>query len=204
MMTSFQLKPDLGTIRRPVRLAHEPAFVLGSLHVTPALRLVTRADGATTIIEPRLMQVLTAMCRAQGAILSRDDLIECCWNSVSVGNDAINRVIVGLRKLAAGSGEGSFSIETIRKVGYRLIDHGSEPISQPGTDAGPRQPDHPGPDPDLAALPYSPGAVPQPELAAPHRLPAIRTHTGASADYRIALALIPVGILLMTILIFLG
>jgi TolB-like protein/DNA-binding winged helix-turn-helix (wHTH) protein/Tfp pilus assembly protein PilF len=67
------------------------------------------------------MQVLVALVRAGGAVVSRDDLILRCWDGRVVGEAAINRCIFKLRELAdAGEGRTYFHIETIARVGYRL------------------------------------------------------------------------------------
>jgi len=102
-----------------VVLAHELPFALGALCVEPARRQVERAGRAETL-EPRVMQVLVALARAKGRIVTRDELIDWCWSGRIVGEDAINRAIFRLRQVAAGIGAGSFAIETVPKVGYRL------------------------------------------------------------------------------------
>ena len=101
-------------------LAHEPDFVLGRLRVSPARRELVRDDGARELLEHRVMQVLVALAKAGGSILTRDELTLRCWEGRVVGEDAINRVISHLRKAAHGIGAGSFEIETITKIGYRL------------------------------------------------------------------------------------
>lgn len=106
----------------PVVLAHELPFRVGALQVEPALRLVSTDDGREEILQPRTMQVLVSLARSTGKILSRDDLTESCWSGTVVGDDSINRVIAQLRKLAEGIGDRRFAIETITKVGYRLIE----------------------------------------------------------------------------------
>jgi tetratricopeptide (TPR) repeat protein len=40
---------------------------------------------------------------------------------VFVGDDSLNRAIAGVRRIAAGIGDGSFEIETIPRTGYRLV-----------------------------------------------------------------------------------
>jgi len=65
------------------------------------------------------MQVLVALANARGEILSRDDLIDACWGGRAVTDDALNRVLSRLRSVARTFG--SFEIETITKVGYRLL-----------------------------------------------------------------------------------
>ncbi|NIJ65274.1 DNA-binding winged helix-turn-helix (wHTH) protein [Sphingomonas leidyi] len=116
-----------------IDLAHEAAFRLGGLEVRPALRQLARDDGTEEVLEPRVMQVLVALARADGAILSRDDLTRSCWEGRVVGEDAINRVISRLRRAAEGIGQRSFRIETVTKVGYRLMRAGDAadlPISR--------------------------------------------------------------------------
>lgn len=106
-----------------VQLAHEPAFVIGSLTVTPVTRQVARGSEHETL-EPHVMQVLVALAHAPDRILTRDELVERCWGGRIVGEDAINRVLSRLRQVAAGIGGGSFAVETIRGVGYRLVENG--------------------------------------------------------------------------------
>ena len=115
----------------PVVLAHEAPFALPPLHVEPALRRVVRDDGADTIVEPLVMQVLVALARAHGDILTRDELVDRCWGGRIVGDDSIARVIALLRKLGAEFGQGAFTIETITKVGYRLLAAGAAAASTP-------------------------------------------------------------------------
>lgn len=102
-----------------IDLARAPSFRLGPLTVEPPLRQVTARSSET--LEPRVMQVLVALAMADGAIVSRDDLVAQCWEGRIVGDDSINRVISRLRRLAEEHGAGSFRIETITKVGYRLV-----------------------------------------------------------------------------------
>jgi TolB-like protein/Flp pilus assembly protein TadD len=101
-----------------MQLAHQAAFKLGALKVRPSTREVETPHGRE-ILQPRVMQVLVQLAQADGAVVSRDDLIESCWDGRVVGEDAITLVMMKLRKLAARS-EGAFAIETIPRVGYRL------------------------------------------------------------------------------------
>lgn len=109
-----------------VELAREAPFALGNLTVSPVTRELVRPDGEREVLEHRVMQVLVALARNPGAIVTRDDLVESCWDGRIVGDDAINRVISRLRKSAEGVGQGGFRIETLTKVGYRLVLPGME------------------------------------------------------------------------------
>jgi adenylate cyclase len=108
---------DIGRID----LSQEAPLTLGPLSIDPALRRIVHRDGREEIVEPRIMRVLVALIRAEGRILSRDDLLMSCWHGVVVGEDAIDRVIGRLRRLADGIGGGEFKLETITRVGYRLV-----------------------------------------------------------------------------------
>lgn len=109
---------DLGAIV----LAHTSPFKIGRLHATPATRQIAASDGRSETIEPRVMQVLVALARSGGAIVTRDELIAWCWSGRIVSDDAINRSLSRLRQIASGIGNGSFAVETIPRVGYRIID----------------------------------------------------------------------------------
>ncbi|MFS2109292.1 winged helix-turn-helix domain-containing protein [Sphingomonas sp. Sphisp140] len=118
-----------------IDLAHQAPFRLGALEVRPALRQLARDDGSEEVLEPRVMQVLVALARTDGAIVGRDDLTRSCWEGRVVGEDAINRVVSRLRRAAEGIGQGAFRIETITKVGYRLLREGQAGTPAPAPDS---------------------------------------------------------------------
>jgi len=109
-----------------ISLAAVPDFQLGGLQVRPARRQVRPAAGDCRELEPRVMQVLVALAQAGGEIVSRDELIEACWDGRIVGDDSINRCIVALRRLAKSIDPPPFEIETVARVGYCLVEAGTD------------------------------------------------------------------------------
>ncbi len=103
----------------PNALAQEADFEIGSLLVSPS-HLEIRVGERRNTIQPRVMQVLVTMAAAKGAVVSRDELIQRCWASRIVGEDAISHCIAKVRDLADLSDTPAFEIETIPRVGYRL------------------------------------------------------------------------------------
>ncbi|HEY2009587.1 MAG TPA: winged helix-turn-helix domain-containing protein [Rhizomicrobium sp.] len=101
-----------------IDLSRESDFSLGVLQISPSTREVVR-DGRRETLEPKATQVLVALHQARGRVVSRDELIARCWDGRIVGEDAINRVIWRLRRLSED--DAIFTIETIPKVGYRLL-----------------------------------------------------------------------------------
>ena len=119
-----------GPLIAPVELANEGDFDLGGLTVKPAERAVL-LNGERRELQPRVMQVLVALARARPAVVSRDSLIEQCWEGRIVGDDALNRCVLALRHLAQEFAPQPFVIETIPRVGHRLVENATAPIARP-------------------------------------------------------------------------
>jgi adenylate cyclase len=115
---SAELPPSL------VDLAREADFQVARLAVRPSRRELV-AGGERSIIEPRVMQVLVALARSRGEVVSRDDLIATCWDGRIVGDDAINACVAKVRRV--GEASGAYEIETVPRVGYRLLTIGAAP-----------------------------------------------------------------------------
>jgi TolB-like protein/DNA-binding winged helix-turn-helix (wHTH) protein len=122
--------PMTSRLDAPVDLAAEPDFALGQTRVRPSSReLVTPTQ--TVALEPRVMQVLVVLGASIGRTVPRAELLARCWGGVVVGEDALQRCIGRLRKVAELVG--GFEIETLSRIGYRL--HAEEPPSAAGGDA---------------------------------------------------------------------
>jgi Tol biopolymer transport system component/DNA-binding winged helix-turn-helix (wHTH) protein len=98
-------------------LARELPFGLAGTLVRPAA-LEVETDGRVTALEPRVMKVLVALHRARGQPVSRDELIDLCWEGRIVTEGALNRCVAQLRK--ALSDNPLIRLDTIPTVGYRL------------------------------------------------------------------------------------
>ncbi len=120
------LEPDTSSSR--IDLANEREFELGGMTVRPAERLVL-VNGDRRELQPRIMQVLVALAKARPAVLSRDKLVELCWDGRIVGDDALNRCILALRHLSHEFTPHPFEIETVPRIGHRLVTNGAEPAA---------------------------------------------------------------------------
>jgi DNA-binding winged helix-turn-helix (wHTH) protein/tetratricopeptide (TPR) repeat protein/TolB-like protein len=110
---------DAETTPKP-ELTSEPDFRLGGLEVCPSACRV-RSAAADQRVEPRVMEVLVVLVRAQGRTVSREQLIDACWGGRIVSDDAIARTIAKVRALARLAEPAPFELETIPKVGFRLV-----------------------------------------------------------------------------------
>ncbi|MGD0191370.1 MAG: winged helix-turn-helix domain-containing protein [Rhizomicrobium sp.] len=138
-----------------IDLAREADFTLGAAVVRPSSGEVVGEAGSFRL-QPRVMQVLVALVHAQGEVVSRDQLVSSCWGGLAVGDDAINRCIGQLRRLAEADVPGTFAIETLPRIGYRLT---PGIAARQVADRAPGPPPAGGPQfvhPSIAAHPSSP------------------------------------------------
>jgi DNA-binding winged helix-turn-helix (wHTH) protein/tetratricopeptide (TPR) repeat protein len=127
-----------GLVERPLTadaLAARDDFTLGEASVSPSTRRVS-GPGGSAEVEPRVMQVLLVLADAGGRVVSRTVLFQRCWGGVHVGDDSLNRTIGVIRKLAAEIAGESFSVETVRRTGYRLNVVGGSPAARTAASAG--------------------------------------------------------------------
>jgi TolB-like protein len=103
-----------------INLAGVSDFLIGSVRVRPARRQLLLRPDEVRSLEPRVMQVLVALAQAGGEVVSRDQLNELCWDGRVVGDDAVNRCILVLRRIARSIDPPPFEIETVPRVGYAL------------------------------------------------------------------------------------
>jgi DNA-binding winged helix-turn-helix (wHTH) protein len=119
-MTDLWPKPEAARID----LGEEPEFDLGGMRVKPAERAVEH-NGKRSELQPRVMRVLVALAKARPAVVSRDRLVESCWEGRIVGDDALNRCILALRHVAQQFSPEPFAIQTVPRIGYRLVEGGA-------------------------------------------------------------------------------
>lgn len=108
------------------RFEHDPPFRIGGASIDPSSREVT-INGERERIQPQPLRVLMLLHRRKGRVVTRDEIVEQCWDRRIVGDDVINRAILILRRVAERAG--GFRIETIPRAGYRLVDDHAAPAT---------------------------------------------------------------------------
>lgn len=108
------------------------SFLIGQWAVDPDARTLARAD-AVRRVSPKAMAVLLSLVKADGAVVSRAQLLDTVWPEVTVCDDVLTHAIAELR---AAFGREPKVIETVYKNGYRLIGRVQHP-SSPKKAAGP-------------------------------------------------------------------
>src|ERR1700756_4102351 len=78
-------------------------------------------DGETVHLEPKVMLVLRTLASEPGEVVTRDHLRNAVWPDVFVGEDVLIRAISELRRAFADDPRDPHTIQTVPKVGYRLL-----------------------------------------------------------------------------------
>lgn len=101
-------------------LDHENAFLLGEWQVLPDTGHLIK-DGARVHVEPKVMAVLECLLRADGRLVSREELINKVWTHVVINDEVLTRAISELRTLLGDVNRDRRYIATIPKRGYKLL-----------------------------------------------------------------------------------
>ena len=101
--------------RRPER-PHSPVLERGGVRLDPARRRVDR-DGEEVALSPKEFGVLEVLLRADGAVVSPEELLERVWDEHT--DPFTNTVRVTVMNLRRKLGEPAL-VETVIGTGYRL------------------------------------------------------------------------------------
>jgi len=96
------------------------ALRVGDWIVRPKRRLIERGDESIQI-RPKSMAVFECLVAARGEPVSRNELLETVWPGADVTDDVLTKSIVELRRAFGDSAREAGVIETIPKMGFRLV-----------------------------------------------------------------------------------
>lgn len=104
----------------PIHIITRSSFHVGDFTVLPMEGVI---EGATESkrLEPVAMNVLLALVKRAGEVVTRDELITAVWKNQQVSDDSLTRCISELRTAFGDDPKNPKYIETIPKRGYRLV-----------------------------------------------------------------------------------
>ncbi len=109
-----------------IDLSATTVFSIGAYQVEPTSCTI-RHHTTMQKIEPRVMKVLECLAHRPGRVVLRDDLLTAAWGHGTPNDEGLTQAICRLRKVFGDRAKHPTVIETVPKVGYRLI----APVSIP-------------------------------------------------------------------------
>jgi DNA-binding winged helix-turn-helix (wHTH) protein/tetratricopeptide (TPR) repeat protein len=101
-------------------------FRVGGAMVDPVSRDANWSGGGERL-QPQTLKVLITLFSRRGDVVTRDELVQLCWDGRIVGDDVINRSISLVRHVAEKAG--GFEIQTVPRTGYRLVEGESSSLT---------------------------------------------------------------------------
>lgn len=95
-------------------------FRLGAWRIDPGLCKIVDGDRVGRV-EPRAMAVLCHLATRAGETVTRDELLDAVWGNRFVVEEAVSRCISQLRQALGDDPREPRYIQTVPKVGYRLL-----------------------------------------------------------------------------------
>jgi transcriptional activator of cad operon len=78
-------------------------------------------DGETIRLDVRAMRLLLCLAARPGQVVSIDDLISHVWGGVAVSPDSVYQAVTALRRQLGDDSRQPAYIETVPRLGYRMI-----------------------------------------------------------------------------------
>jgi len=93
---------------------------IGAWCVNPKSGQILR-NGETARVDVRTMRLLLCLAEHAGEVVSIDDLLSQVWSEVSVAPDSVYQAVASLRRLLGDDPKQPTYIETVPRLGYRMV-----------------------------------------------------------------------------------
>jgi DNA-binding response OmpR family regulator len=111
----------LRALQRRAGDARPSVLTVGDLKLDPARHRVFRGDTEVTLT-PREFGVLEHLMRHAGEVVTKTDILRAVWDAHYEGEVNVVEVYVGYVRRKIDAPFGTASIETLRGVGYRMVE----------------------------------------------------------------------------------
>jgi DNA-binding winged helix-turn-helix (wHTH) protein/Tfp pilus assembly protein PilF len=109
-------------------------FTVGAWQVDPASGALRGREGSRRL-EPKVMALLCVLARRAPDVVTREELMSAVWPGQFVGEDALARSLLKLRRALGDEARNPRYIETLPRRGYRLLPRVEEMESAPEGEA---------------------------------------------------------------------
>ena len=110
-------------------------LLVGDWSINPVSGEVSR-DGEHARLEVRSLRLLLCLADHAGEIVSIDDLLNEVWSGVIVSSDSVYQAVASLRRQLGDDSRQPVYIETVPRLGYRMVAQVSRVVDQSMGQAG--------------------------------------------------------------------
>src|ERR1700751_2198421 len=101
-------------------MMREQRYIFGPFLLDAGAGVLYRR-GVPISVGYRAMLLLECLLRSAGTVVGKDELLDAAWKGLAVEEGNLSVQIAGLRKVLGERPEGSHSIVSVARVGYRLV-----------------------------------------------------------------------------------
>jgi TolB-like protein/DNA-binding winged helix-turn-helix (wHTH) protein/Tfp pilus assembly protein PilF len=167
----------------------ESGFRLGAWEVRPRIGMIANGERDNRV-EPRVMAVLVCLARHAPDVVTRDEFIRDVWRGRVVTDEVLSRCISLLRAALEDQPRESRLIQTLPRIGYRLLGDVLPLDPLPERVAPLAASSLPAADPDVADVT---GSLEAPGLEPTRRTPVLRRKSLVAAAVLLAAVLVYAG-----------
>jgi DNA-binding winged helix-turn-helix (wHTH) protein len=99
----------------------EPAWRIGRFTFEPRRHVLRACDGDERRIEPKAAVVLMRLVEGGGRVVTKQELFDAAWPGLIVTDEVLPNAIYQIRRALDDDARSPRYVETIPKVGYRLV-----------------------------------------------------------------------------------
>jgi transcriptional activator of cad operon len=117
---------------------------IGAWTVAPSSGEISRG-GETSRLDVRAMRLLVCLADHAGEVVSIDELLDEVWAGVTVSSDSVYQAVTSLRRQLGDDAKLPTYIETVPRLGYRMVAKVSsytQPVGAPAASSHSRAPEH--------------------------------------------------------------
>lgn len=109
----------------------------GPFQIDPRTWTLAR-EGQPIDLSPRLVEILGHLATRDGAIVTKDELLERFWPGINISDNTLTRAVADIRKALGDSASSPVYVQTLARRGYRFV--ASAPPAPPALPALPALP----------------------------------------------------------------
>jgi len=109
-------------------------FRIGGWTIEPLRGAITSSEGDERHLEPKVMDVFVCLAEHVNEVVTRDQLLNSVWTDHVAADELLTGAISDLRQALRADGQQNGHIETVPKIGYRLVGnvaHSDESMPRP-------------------------------------------------------------------------